>query len=164
MFELRSTSFLADGHIPIEHTVFGMERSPELAWSGAPAETVSFALLIEDTDKKAGTWAHWVIWNLPGDAEKLPEGMPVDARLPAGVRQGRNSWRTTGFRGFSPRKGKTTRYIFRLYALNCILDLPENANRRKLLWAMRRHVLAETSLTGYCEHPGTRSKNPSTAT
>ncbi len=66
--ELSSPAFRQGQPIPAGFTCDGDDRSPTLAWSGAPGETRSFALLCEDPDAPRGMWVHWVIFNLPADA------------------------------------------------------------------------------------------------
>src|SRR5689334_1331943 len=76
---LTSASFVADGEIPTKYTCEGAGISPPLAWSGAPAGTRSFALVVDDPDApdpKAPrtTWVHWVLYGLPPSATSLAEG------------------------------------------------------------------------------------------
>lgn len=53
----------------------GENVSPALAWSGAPAETKSFALTVYDPDAPTGSgWWHWVVVNLPTTTTSLPKG------------------------------------------------------------------------------------------
>src|SRR2546430_10667822 len=58
---------------PIKPRWDGADVSPPLAWSGAPPGTQSFALIADDPDAPAGTWVHWVLYNLPGTVSGLPE-------------------------------------------------------------------------------------------
>jgi Raf kinase inhibitor-like YbhB/YbcL family protein len=124
--------------------------SPALAWSGAPAGTVAFALVADDPDAPGGTWVHWVLFNVPGGAVALPEGVSGTGVLPAlgGALQGRNDFRRIGYGGPCPPPGRAHRYFFRLYALDAALRLEAGADRPALDAAMRGHVLAETTLLG----------------
>jgi phosphatidylethanolamine-binding protein (PEBP) family uncharacterized protein len=50
-FTLSSTAFENGGHIPPVYTrCDGEDLSPPLQWSGAPADTRSFALIVDDPD------------------------------------------------------------------------------------------------------------------
>ena len=74
---LRSTAFPPGGEIPKEYTCDGEDVSPPLAWSGAPAGTKSFVLIVDDPDApdpKAPktTWVHWVLYDIPASATALP--------------------------------------------------------------------------------------------
>jgi|GEM_PF-6200808 len=65
--KITSTAFEEGGMIPRRYTCDGADLSPPLSWSGAPAETQSFALISDDPDAPMGTWVHWVISNLPAE-------------------------------------------------------------------------------------------------
>jgi len=84
--ELTSTAFHDAQAIPKKYTRDGQDVSPDLAWSGAPEETKSLALIVDDPDAPAGVWVHWVIYDLPADARGLPEGVPQDRELRDGAR------------------------------------------------------------------------------
>jgi Raf kinase inhibitor-like YbhB/YbcL family protein len=148
MMELTSEAFGTGESIPREHTCDGADRSPPLSWQGAPGGAASFALICDDPDAPVGTWDHWVIWNIPGTSMGLPAGVPTDDTLPDGARQGKNGWKTNGYRGPCPPRGGPHRYFFRLYALDAILDLASGAAKGQLLKAMEGHILAEAELMG----------------
>jgi hypothetical protein len=72
---------------PQDNTSFGANVSPELSWTGAPAGTMSFALVLTDQTTDGGV--HWVLWDIPADvmmlAAELPAGSPLTD--PAGAQQ-----------------------------------------------------------------------------
>jgi len=68
-------SFANGGEIPKKFSCDGSDVSPELSWSGAPPGTKSFALIADDPDAPAGTWTHWVLFDLPAAVTGLPEGV-----------------------------------------------------------------------------------------
>lgn len=146
--ELTSPAFEFSADIPAAHTCDGADHSPPLTWQGAPEKTAAFALLCEDPDAAVGTWTHWVIWNIRADVDTLPQGMPIDIKLPGNICQGKNSWRSTGYRGPCPPSGQTHRYFFKLYALDAQLELAPGATKKALLKVMKGHVLAEAELMG----------------
>jgi Raf kinase inhibitor-like YbhB/YbcL family protein len=139
---ISSPAFANGQPIPERHTADGEDTSPELAISGTPEGTVSFALIMDDPDAPRGTWVHWVVWSIPSTAASLPEG-----GLPAGAVEGRNSWGRSGYRGPAPPSG-THRYFFKLYALDSDLDLPATTDKNGLLHAMEGRVLARAQVMG----------------
>lgn len=147
--KVTSTAFEAGAPIPVRHTCDGQDLSPPLAWTSAPQGTKSFAVICDDPDAPVGTWDHWVLFNLPGGTPGLPEGVAAaGGGLPAGALQGLNGWRTTGYRGPCPPKGKPHRYFFRVYALDIPLSLAGGSSKDKVLEAMKGHVLAKGELMG----------------
>ncbi len=147
---ISSTAFRAGEPIPARHTCDAEDVSPDLAWTDPPAGTGSFALVVDDPDAPAGTWVHWVLYDVPAEARSLPSGVPRKETLvqPAGARQGRNDFGRIGWGGPCPPPGKPHRYFFRLYALDRRLDLPPGATREELDRAMKGHVLARAEVHG----------------
>lgn len=144
--QVHSSAFELGGTIPARHTCSGDNVSPPLDWSGAPAATRAFALVVDDPDAPAGTWVHWTVWNLPATATGLPEGVKPDA---AGMLQGTNDFKKPGYGGPCPPRGHGAhRYFFRLYALDQPLPLSAGATRAEVDLAMRGHVLAEATWMG----------------
>jgi Raf kinase inhibitor-like YbhB/YbcL family protein len=149
---LQSPAFAANGNIPGPYTCEGQDISPPLGWSGIPAGTKSFALIVDDPDAPdpaapKRTWVHWVIYNIPATVLSLPEG----AALPAGTGEGPNDWGTPGWRGPCPPVGRH-RYFFKLYALNAIFAPQQPLDKAALEMAMFGHVLAQAELIGTYEH------------
>lgn len=141
----------------------GDDVSPLLTWSQAPAGTKSFALICDDPDAPspkrpaAEPWVHWVIFNLPAGMTELPEKIArlAEPQEVAGVRQGKNSWPidNVGYHGPMPPPGSGPhRYFFKLYALDCVLNIqPANAIKSSVMAAMRGHILGEAQLVGTYE-------------
>src|SRR5688572_5765812 len=150
-FEISSPAFTHEGTIPADYSCDGAGTSPALAWTNAPADTRSYALIMDDQD--AMDFVHWVIFNIPASATGLAAGLPLDAELEDGSLQGRNSTYVWGYLGpCPPMFGGAHRYVFTLYALDTMLELESSAIKKDLLAAMEGHILAETELTGIFEH------------
>ena len=147
-FALKTTAFADGSAIPRKYTCDGADLSPALNWNGAPAGAQSLALIADDPDAPAGTWTHWIIWNIPASATALPEGVPAAEALDNGARQGRNDFRRIGYGGPCPPPGKPHRYFFKLYALDARLDLKAGSSRNQLEPAMKGHVLSEAEMMG----------------
>jgi Raf kinase inhibitor-like YbhB/YbcL family protein len=148
-FALTSPAFSGGGSIPREYTCEGPDISPALEWTGAPAGTQSFALIVDDPDApdpKAPkmTWVHWVLYDIPASATGLPKGVK---QLPAGTREGINDWKRTGYGGPCPPIGRH-RYFHKLYALDAALGDLKNPRKPDLEHAMQGHILAQAELMG----------------
>lgn len=149
--QITSTAFADNGLIPAKFTCEGSDVSPALAWSGAPAGTKSFALIVDDPDAPDPaapkmTWVHWVLYDIPPSASGLAEAVDP-AALPKGTREGTNDWKRTGYGGPCPPIGRH-RYFHKLYALDTVLSDLGRPTKAKLLEAMKGHVLAEAQLMG----------------
>ena len=144
---LSSSAFAEGADIPARYTCQGADISPPLAWQNVPADTQSFALIMEDPDAPLGTWVHWVLFNIPADQTGLDEALPTDARLPDGSQQGLNSWGQTGYGGPCPPSG-THHYYFTLYALDTLLPAEPGLTADGLREQMRGHILAEAQWMG----------------
>jgi hypothetical protein len=147
-FRLSSEAFENDGTIPVIHTCDGHNTSPPLAWDGAPAETQSFALIMDDPDAQGGTFTHWVLFDLPADMRALATGVETSERPPVGGAQGGNDADGVGYTGPCPPPGDPHGYRFTLYALDGSLNLDPGARKQEVLSAMEGRVLAEAELVG----------------
>lgn len=147
-FQLQSSAFKAGSEIPQKFTCQGGDVSPALSWSGAPAGTKSLALIADDPDAPAGTWVHWVLYDLPPDTTQLPENVPKTEKVPGGGTQGINDFKKTGYGGPCPPPGNAHRYFFKLYALDSSLNLKPGASKADLEEAMKGHTLAQAELIG----------------
>ncbi len=147
-FELKSRAFSSSGTIPTKYTCDGADLSPPLEWTGVPEGFETFALIADDPDAPVGTWVHWVLYNIPGSASSLPEGVSTKEKLEEGTIQGINDFRRVGYGGPCPPPGKPHRYFFKLYALSKKLDLPPGATKKELLKSMQGSILGQAELMG----------------
>ena len=145
---LSSSAFASGEKIPPRYTCSGADVSPPLAWDAPPAGTRSFALIADDPDAPAGTWVHWVLFDLPAEARALEAGIAKQAELANGARQGRNDFGKIGYGGPCPPPGKPHRYFFKLYALDTKLALKSGATKAAMEKAMQGHILAQGELLG----------------
>lgn len=147
-FSLASRAFHEGGSIPTEHSCEGDETSPQLSWSGAPAGTKSYALIVTDPDAPdpaapTMVWTHWVLYNIKPDVAELAAGDD----LPPSAMAGNSSWGWTGYGGPCPPVGNH-RYFFRLYALDTVLADLGQPSREQLETAMVGHIIGEAVLMG----------------
>jgi Raf kinase inhibitor-like YbhB/YbcL family protein len=143
--EIKSSSFNHEDMIPARYTCDGQNISPPLAWSGAPKETKSFALICDDPDAPAGIWVHWVIFDIPANVNSLPEKVSRQEEIAGLGKSGKNTSHRFGYDGPCP-PGGTHRYYFKLYALDTMLNLNAGLSKEELLKAMKGHVLAEAQV------------------
>jgi Raf kinase inhibitor-like YbhB/YbcL family protein len=152
--DVAANSTLANAHVFNGMGCSGDNVSPQLAWSGAPAGTESFALTVYDPDAPTGSgfW-HWVVVNIPASATGLARGAgTADGKaLPAGSVQVATDFGVPGFGGPCPPTGdKPHRYIFTLFALKTPkLELPERATAAVTGFMIHFNVIAKTSFTAY---------------
>lgn len=122
-FTLTSPDMRDGGSLPEQQVsnVFGCSganRSPTLEWSGAPADTKSFAVSLYDLDAPTGSgfW-HWVMFNIPAQVHKLGAGVTADKGAPQGAIQSRADAGVPAYVGACPPAGEKHRYIFTVTAL-----------------------------------------------
>jgi len=104
-------------------------------------------LIADDPDAPAGTWVHWVIFNIPPTVPGFEEHVQSQEMLENGAKQGTNDFRRLGYGGPCPPSG-THRYYFKLYALDSVLNLRPGVNKKELERAMKGHILAQGQLMG----------------
>jgi len=139
---ISSPAFGQGEAMPVRYTCDGKEASPPLVIAKVPAAAKTLALIMDDPDAPAGTWVHWVVWNIPAQTREIPE-----SGLPPQAAQGMNSWPRTGYGGPCPPSG-THRYFFKVYALDTGLYLGNSTTKAVLERAMEGHVLAKGELMG----------------
>ena len=129
----------------------GENRSPALAWSGAPKGMQSFALTMFDSDANGGRgfW-HWVVFHISSDVRGLADGAGSGAGVPAGVVQGQNDFGDAGYGGPCPPPGSGAHhYIFTLYALSSASPpLDSKAAPAAVAEYAKAHAVATATLTG----------------
>jgi len=149
---LQSGDFTPGSTIPTRAMALdcgGKNRSPQLAWSGAPAGTKSFALILRDPDAQLpGGFYHWVVYNLGPNTHALAAGATLGA-----AQLGETSAGRAGYYGPCPPPGPAHHYIFTLYALDVAhiaASTPLTAG--ELQRRIAAHVLARATLDGVESH------------
>jgi Raf kinase inhibitor-like YbhB/YbcL family protein len=148
MLNVTSPAFRDGDRIPVQFTADGDNMSPPLHWSRAPEGVAEYAVICEDPDAPRGTFTHWVMYRIPGNYDRLDEGVMQVAQLDNGAMQGKNSAGGIGYTGPSPPPGKPHRYQFKVYALSAKLDLPAGITKEELRMAMEGYVVAKGEVTG----------------
>jgi Raf kinase inhibitor-like YbhB/YbcL family protein len=151
---LTSPAFLDGGEVPNKYTQAEQNPpSPKLEWTNVPMGVVTFALILHDPDvalqRKMDDVLHWAVFNIPGGARELAEGVPANAMLPDGTMQIKNLRGGVGYMGpGAPPPGPHHHYTFELFALDAKLDLTGDATRADLVKAMDGHILAKAVYVG----------------
>ena len=115
-------------------------EAPPLAINGIPEGTKSLTLIMDDPDAMGAVgkvWVHWVVWNIdPTATESLQDAT-----------EGMTDFGEVGYGGPAPPDTRHT-YVFKLYALDCELDLPNESTKTDLEKAMEGHIIEQATLTG----------------
>ena len=151
--KLTSSAFSDGGEIPRECGYKNGNKEPPLTISGIPEETASLALIMDDPDAMGAVgkvWVHWVVWNIIRDQDMLPNDdiTPLyDSKITADVRCGMTDFDDTGYGGTAPPDKRHT-YVFKLYALDSMLDLSKESTKADVEKAMEGHIIEQATLTG----------------
>ncbi|MEX0740409.1 MAG: YbhB/YbcL family Raf kinase inhibitor-like protein [Pseudohongiella sp.] len=165
-FVLTVEGFEDGGDIPVrfsqaaEDAQPGGGTSPEISWVNAPEGTRSFVVNMTDLDfapnKGTRTQVHWVVWNIPGNADGLAEDQPSGNQLPNGASQISATGRV--YRGpGAPATRPRHHYLFEVYALDTELNVGATDDpletRDAVMAAMEGHVLGKSVYMGRFHRP-----------
>jgi hypothetical protein len=139
---LSSPAFANNKAIPSDYSLMGGNISPPLAIDNVPNSSLSLALIVYDPDAPAGDFSHWLVWNLSPACKIIPAG-----KLPPIAIEGQNDMGNNQWDGPAPPSG-THRYIFKLYSLDNLPDLPLHSTRQELEEAVDHHMTGIAVLTG----------------
>jgi hypothetical protein len=151
-----TTGQRADGRLEDRHSGYHDNISPPLTWTAVP-DAKTWAVVVEDPDApQEHPFVHWMIWNIPGDARGLPEGLPNTPALvtPQGALQGRNGMHGPGYFGPRPPVGHGLHhYYFQVFALDDAIDMGPETSLPDLLNALKGRTLASGELVATYEAP-----------
>ena len=151
-FKLTSSAFSDGGEIPKECGYKNGNKVPHLAAFGVPEGTKSLALIMDDPDAMGAVgkvWVHWVMWNIDHDTLDIDGSLMTGRsyRLNMGIMEGMTDFGEVGYGGPAPPDKRHT-YVFKLYALDSELDLPDKSTKADVEKAMEGHIIEQTQLTG----------------
>jgi Raf kinase inhibitor-like YbhB/YbcL family protein len=155
--EVGSEAFGYNQPIPPQYTADGEGLSPPLEWHGVPMNAEAVVVLIEDADSPTPRpLVHAIVWDLPGSDASLPEGALPSARAAdnsaASQHLGRNSALSATWLPPDPPPGHGAhRYVFQVFALDCVLRFESRPGRTELLDRIKGHVIAKGLLIGTYE-------------
>lgn len=148
-FTLTSNAIAEGQQLDAAHVFdgFGCEggnAAPDLAWTGAPEGTRSFAVTVYDPDAPTGSgWWHWFAFNIPADVTELS----ADGTLPSGAVELSNDYGVEGFGGACPPPGEVHRYQFTVHALGTQLELNNSVSNALAGFLVNANSLASASIT-----------------
>jgi Raf kinase inhibitor-like YbhB/YbcL family protein len=121
----------------------GRNQSLAVSWSGAPARTQSYALIVHDPDAPTGVgFFHWIVFNLPRESASLALGASRSG-LPAGAVQGSTDFGSQSYGGPCPPPGPAHRYIVTVYAVDVPkLELGPDTSGALLRFTLNQHTVA----------------------
>ena len=143
--KLESSSFENGGTIPKKFGYKNGNVSPSLIISDVPDSTKSLALIMDDPDAMGAVgkvWVHWILWNIPKDVKKIDENS-----VPENSIEGKTDFGEIGYGGPAPPDKEHT-YIFKLYALDSVLDITKDSTKADVENVIQNHIIAEAKLTG----------------
>jgi Raf kinase inhibitor-like YbhB/YbcL family protein len=160
-FTVRSNNFKDGDYLAQEHILsadygFGCEggnKSPHLAWSGAPAGTKSFAVTCFDPDAPTGSgfW-HWLVINIPANVTELPldAGHRSSPKLPNGALATRTDFGAPGYGGPCPPAGDHPhRYLFTVFAAGSeTLQATADTSAAVIGFQLHFNTLAKAAIMG----------------
>jgi len=136
---ISSPAFNNGGNIPAEFTCEGEDKNPPIIIDGVPDDSKSIVLIMDDPDAPGKTFDHWIVWNIKPQKKIHEDSNPGE--------NGKNSLGKNAYTGPCPPSG-THRYFFKVYALDCLLDLKKTADKTAVEQAMKDHILAHGALIG----------------
>jgi len=141
--QLTSSAFSHGEEIPRKCGYKNGNQEPPLAINGIPEGTKSLTLIMDDPDAMGAVgkvWVHWVVWNI----WPVSNTGVVDYNQAS---EGMTDFGEVGYGGPAPPDKRHT-YVFKLYALDTELDLPDKSTKADLEKAMEGHIIEQTQLTG----------------
>ena len=140
--EIKSSAFSNKDNIPSKYTCDGENISPPLDITGIPKDTKSLVLIVDDPDAPTKVWVHWVVWNILTDSLSI-----LEDTAPIRAVQGVNDFGNNNYGGPCPPSGNH-RYMFKLYALDAFLEIPETSEKQDVETAMEGHIIEKQVLQG----------------
>ena len=141
--QITSTAFTDNSTIPDKYSYRSGNASPPLTFVEVPKEAISLALVCHDPDAPGKNgFTHWVLWNI----DPFNNGF-LENKLPPNVMIGLNDWHENNWGGPAPPSG-THRYIFSLYALDSMLEIPPSTNYEELKVIIEPRIIDTANLTG----------------
>jgi Raf kinase inhibitor-like YbhB/YbcL family protein len=119
----------------------GAGKHPAIHWSGAPADTKSLALVMDDAAAPITPYIYWIVFDIGPQTTDIQEGA-----LPPGAREARNSKGSIGYGPPCPAKPGHS-YRFTVYALGKVLRLNNGVDMETAWSAIAQAAIARGRFT-----------------
>ena len=141
-FKISTSAFENSGQIPVKYACDGANVNPPLKIEKTPREAKSLAMIFDDVDAPRGSYVHWILWNMAPGVKEIREDS-----VPEGVVQGVNDFKKQYYGGPCPPR-RAHKYVFKIYALDILLNLNPNSTKKDLQKVMEGHIISRAQLTG----------------
>ena len=155
---LTSSGFSDGGRLALDFTCYAnggnaqapSAVSPPFSWANVPKGTASFTLALNGPDnhpaKGIDLEMFWVVWNIPASTTQIPQGLKAAAELPDGSRQATGQRNIVGYRApCAPAGVGPLHYMFTVYALDQMLNVPGGAAEAEVRKAMDGHIIGTST-------------------
>jgi phosphatidylethanolamine-binding protein (PEBP) family uncharacterized protein len=143
-FTLSSPEVVEGGALPAEYTCDGASATLPLAWSGAPAGTRSYAVIMHHVAGPGDTHWYWVLYDIPADVTGLSKNSTGIGVLGTNSVNDKTAYSPPCSKGPGPKT-----YTYTVYALSAQPQFTVPAsqvNREVLLAALQSITLASAEL------------------
>jgi Raf kinase inhibitor-like YbhB/YbcL family protein len=145
--QIKSSAFDNYQYIPVPYTCLGNNINPPLEFLNVPSNAKSLVLLVEDDDANPVPWVHWLVFNIPPTTNKINENS-----LPEGGIECLANAGTYGYEGPCPKFfNGDHHYLFRLFALDTVLNFPQNSDKDTLAPSLEKYKIKEATLIGLAQ-------------
>ena len=140
-----------DDRFPVKYTGYGEDISPEFIIENLSPEVKSYIITLEDLNHPIKNFTHWIIWNIPATTI-IPGNIPGEKTVSSlnnavqGIAYGYHR-----YAGPKPPKGKTHKYCFTIYALDCYLNLSSFSTKSRVLFKAKNHIIQKGTLYSFYE-------------
>lgn len=140
--KILSSAFNNNEYIPSKYSRGGLNINPPLKIEDVPGMAESLLLILDDPYEPKKSWIHWFVYNIDTKVNSIKEGKSPSAKIIT------NDNNEQSYGGPDPPPGEIHYYFFRVYALDTILDLPDNSDAESVLESIVRHIIDSALLVG----------------
>ncbi len=142
-FSLQSSAVIKGGALPAEFTGDGDGSTLPLEWKGSPANTKSYALIMDHLAPGNVMKCYWTMWDIPANVDSLRKNVQGIGKVGPSFK-GKLGYEPPHSQGPGPKT-----YVLTMYALSAPLDLDQpsrEVTREVLLDRMKDLILDSAEL------------------